>query len=220
MSVPANGAAMRRHKPGTRSIVIGAAALALIAAMALDTKIVTVGSPEAVQPDVFSPEAFGAAEFPKIKAGIVSRAVEAQVLGQALTADKAAAIKQYGVPAGTGGQVFSIKFTGVAGDAKSGVYDVAVSGLPDTIGIRVQTGPAINGTDLRDATGAIKFGQFVNQIEYQNAGSALNREMKKQILEPVDTANLKGKTVAVIGAFKLINPKKWLVTPVKLDIQP
>jgi hypothetical protein len=108
-----------RHKPGKRSIVIGAAALVLIVAMALDTKVVTIGSPEAVQPNVFSPDAFGAAEFPQIKAGIESRAVEAQVLAQALTADKAAAIKQYGMPAGTGGQVFSVKFTGVAGDAKS-----------------------------------------------------------------------------------------------------
>jgi predicted lipoprotein len=219
MSISAHSAAFRRRKP-VRLMVLAAAALALIVAMALDTKIVAIGSPEAVKPGVFSPDAFGAAEFPKIKTEIEARAVEATVLAAALTADKAAATKQYGVPNGTGGTVFSVKFTGVAGDAKSGVYDLVVSGLPDTIGIRVQTGPAINGTDLRDATGAIKFGQFVNQIEYQNAGSALNREMKKQILEKIDTASLKGKTISVIGAFKLINPKKWLVTPVKLDIQP
>jgi predicted lipoprotein len=188
--------------------------------MALDTKIVAIGSPEAMQPDAFSPEAFGAAEFPKVKAGIEARAVEAQVLAEALAADKAAATKQYGMPNGTGGQVFSVKFTGVAGEVKSGVYDVAVTGIPAEIGIRVQTGPAINGTDLRDATGTIKFGNFVNQIEYQNAGSALNKEMKKEILEQVDTANLKGKTITVTGAFKLINPKKWLVTPVRLEVQP
>ena len=42
----------------------------------------------------------------------------------------------------------------------------------------MQTGPAINGTDLRDAPGEIKFGQFTNQIEYQNAGAALNNAMK------------------------------------------
>ena len=219
MSIPADSATLRRRKP-TRAIVLAAAVLALIVAMALDTKIVAIGSPEAVKPGVFSPDAFGAAEFPKIKADVEARAVDAQLLATALAADKASAVKQYGVPNGTGSTVFSVKFTGVAGDVKSGVYDVAVTGLPDTIGIRLQTGPAINGTDLRDATGAIKFGQFVNQIEYQNAGSALNRAMKQQILEPVDTANLKGKTIAVIGAFKLINPKKWLVTPVKLDIQP
>jgi predicted lipoprotein len=209
-----------RRKASPRLIVIGAAALVLVAAMALDTKVVAIGSPEAVKPDVFSPDAFGAAEFPKIKAEIEARAVAATVLAAAIVADKAAATKQYGVPAGTGGQVFSIKFTGVVGEGKSGVYDVAVSGMPETIGIRVQTGPAINGTDLRDATGTIKFGQFVNQIEYQNAGAALNRAMKQQILEPIDTADLKGKTIAVVGAFKLINPKKWLVTPVKLDVQP
>jgi predicted lipoprotein len=219
MSIPADSAAIRRRKPA-RLIVLGAAVLVLILAMALDTKIVAIGSPEAAKPGAFSPDAFGEAEFPKVKADIEARAVDAQVLATAIVADKAAATKQYGVPSGTGGQVFSVRFTGVVGEAKSGVYDVAVAGLPETIGIRVQTGPAINGTDLRDATGAIKFGQFVNQIEYQNAGSALNRAMKKQILEPVDTANLKGKTIAVVGAFKLINPKKWLVTPVKLDVQP
>jgi predicted lipoprotein len=210
---------MSRHKHNPRLFAIGAGALILIVAMALDTKVVAIGSPEAVKPGVFSPDAFGAAEFPKIKPEIEARAVDATVLAAAIVADKAAAVKQYGVAAGTS-TVFSIKFTGVAGDAKSGVYDVAVSGMPDTIGIRVQTGPAINGTDLRDATGTIKFGQFVNQIEYQNAGSALNRAMKKQILEPINTATLKGKTISVVGAFKLINPKKWLVTPVKLEVQP
>lgn len=85
--------------------------------------------------------------------------------------------------------------------------------------IRVQTGPAINGTDLRDATGAIAFGQFVNQIDYQNAGSALNKEMKKQVLSKIDASKLAGKTISVVGAFKLINPNNWLVTPVKLDAQ-
>ncbi|MGT2466735.1 DUF2291 family protein [Mesorhizobium atlanticum] len=29
-----------------------------------------------------------------------------------------------------------------------------------------RSGPAINGTDLRDATGDIVFGKFKNQIEY------------------------------------------------------
>ncbi len=43
--------------------------------------------------------------------------------------------------------------------------------------------------------------------------------MKKQVLAGIDTATLTGKTVAVAGAFKLINPKNWLVTPVKLNVQ-
>jgi predicted lipoprotein len=112
----------------------------------------------------------------------------------------------------------SVKFTGVVGEGKSGVYNVAVEGLPDVV-IRVQTGPAINGTDLRDATGTIGFEQFTNQIEYQNAAAALNNEMKTEVLSLVDTTQLSGKTISVVGAFMLINPKGWLVTPVKLSVQ-
>ena len=75
------------------------------------------------------------------------------------------------------------------------------------------------GTDLRDGTGTISFGQFTNQIEYQNAGSALNKEMKKQVLSKVDTANLTGKTISVVGVFQLTDPSNWLVTPVKMNVK-
>jgi predicted lipoprotein len=122
------------------------------------------------------------------------------------------------VPGGVGPEI-AVKFTGVAGAAKSGIYTVAVPGLPSTLTIRVQTGPAVNGTDLRDSTGTVTFDQFTNQIEYQNAGSALNKEMKTQVLAKVDTANLTGKTLSVVGVFQLVNPNSWLVTPAKLDVQ-
>ncbi|RVA35667.1 DUF2291 family protein, partial [Mesorhizobium sp. M7D.F.Ca.US.004.03.1.1] len=117
------------------------------------------------------------------------------------------------------GPVISVKFSGVVGEGKSGIYKVAVDGVPDTLMIRVQTGPAINGTELRDATGKITFGQFTNQIEYQDAGSALNNEMKKEVLAKLDTNALTGKTISVVGAFKLVNPKSWLVTPVSLEVK-
>ena len=47
----------------------------------------------------------------------------------------------------------SVKFTGVVGKGKAGIYPVEVAGMPTRLQIRMQTGPAINGTDLRDATG-------------------------------------------------------------------
>ncbi len=214
-----------RAKPRLRLVVISAAALALVAAMALDTKVVRIGSAEDIAPNTFSPEAFGAAEFPKVKAAIEARAVDAVTLSAAVAKDKDAAGKQYGVePAKSGvatssGSVISVKFTGVVGKGDSGVYDVAVEGVPSGLTIRMQTGPAIYGTDLRDATGQISFGQFVNQMDYQNAGSALNKETKKQVLSKVDTAKLTGKTVSVIGAFKLLKADDWLITPVRLDVQ-
>lgn len=201
-----------------RRLLIAAAALAVVVAIALDTTVVRIGSEQDISEAGFSPEAFGAETFPAVKESIVNRAVDAATLSQAVAADKAAAAREYGVPAGIGA-VIPVKFTGVVGEGKSGIYNVAVDGLAGETQIRMQTGPAINGTDLRDATGEIKFGDFKNQIEYQNAGAAINDAMKAEVLAGIDTASLPGKTVSVVGAFTLVNPKNWLVTPVEITVQ-
>jgi len=193
------------------------AAVVVVGAIAFDTKVVKIGSDSDVRQQAFSPDAYGTSEFPKVKASVEQRAVDAVEVGTALAADKAAAEKKYGV--GDVNPVVPVKFTGTVEERKSNYNVVKVDGLPEGIVIRVQTGPAVNGTDLRDATGEIQFGQFKNQIEYQNAGSALNNEMKKQVLSGVDVENLVGKTVTVVGVFKVVNPKNWLVTPVGLEVK-
>lgn len=203
----------------TKGRIIGAAlVVVVIGAMAFDTKVVRIGSEHDVRADVFSPEAFGAENFPKVRDSVVTRAVNAAELASAIAADKAAAGTKYGVATSTG-PVIPVKFSGIAGERKSSTNTIAVEGLPEGTVVRVQTGPAINGTDLRDATGEIEFGQFTNQIEYQNAGSALNNAMKADALAGIDPATLSGKTVEVVGVFKLINPKNWLITPVKVTVK-
>lgn len=201
-----------------RTMIIGAIALVVVAAIALDTKVVQIGSEHDVRTAAFSPETYGVTEYPKVKANIEERAVPAAELATAITASKADAGKKYGIATSTG-PVIPVTFKGVVGEKKANTHTIAVEGLPEGLLVRVQTGPAINGTDLRDATGTIEFGQFKNQIEYQDAGSALNNEVKKQVLAPVDMATLTGKTITVVGVFKLINPKSWLVTPVRLEVQ-
>lgn len=206
------------NRPSRRRLVVGAVALALVAGIALDTTVVTIGSEQDLAVAGFSPESFGAEMFPQVQENIVSRAVDAVALSEAVAADKTAASEEYGVPAGIGA-VIPVKFTGVVGEGKSGIYNVDVDGLAGETKIRVQSGPAINGTDLRDATGEIKFGDFKNQIEYQNAGAALNNAMKTAVLADIDPATLAGKTISVTGAFTLINPKNWLVTPVEFSVE-
>src|SRR5690625_7808245 len=90
--------------------------------------------------------------------------------------------------------------------------------MPARITVRVQTGPAINGTELRDATGDLDFGQFTNEIEFQDAGAALNEAMKEQIIEPVDVDGLEGETVTITGACPAVNPEAWLVTPATTEV--
>jgi predicted lipoprotein len=191
----------------------------LIVAMALSTKVVKIGSAGDAQVKTFDPAAYGEEQFPKTQTAVESRAASADTLAAAIAMDQDAAGKQYGVAGGGVGPEMSIKFTGVADKEDSGVYTVKVPNVPDSITIRVQTGPAINGTDLRDATGTISFEQFTNQIDYQNAGYAINTAMKKAVLSKVDTSKLTGKTISVVGVFQLVNPNGWLVTPVKLEVK-
>ncbi|UYG07223.1 DUF2291 family protein [Halomonas sp. M4R1S46] len=217
MSASTNAISLPRPGKGRGLAAAIGVAVVLLGAMALDTTVVTIGSQAEVVDDGFSAERFGAEHFPEVQASVEERAVEASELAAAIAEDKAAG-ERFGVAAGIG-PVVPVRFSGVVGEGKAGIYTVDVAGVPDDLTIRVQTGPAINGTDLRDATGTIKFGQFTNQIEYQNAGAAINDAMKAQVLASLDTGALTGRTIAVTGVFKLINPRNWLVTPVSLSVQ-
>lgn len=197
------------------ALALGAAVLVGIA---LDTAVVHIGSEADARVQAFSPDKYGEEQFPRIQTMINEKAVDAATFGPAVLADKAAAAKQYGTASSTGA-IVPVKLTGVVGEGKSGIYDLKVEGVPADIKVRVQTGPAINGTDLRDLPGDIAFGNFKNQIEFQNAGSGINRAMKKAVLDGVDTTSLGGKTIEVVGAFRLINPKNWLITPVKVTVK-
>lgn len=203
------------RRPGLRWGIGGAAVLVLLGAMALSTKVVSDKTAGAAS-DVFSPAEYGRTTFPTVQAAIDKRAVDAPVLAAAIAKDQQAAAKQYGTPTDLA-PAFMVRFTGTVGRSASGIFPVAVPGVPVTV--RLQTGPAITDTNVRDATGTIKFGQFHNQIEYQNAGAALNDQVKAQVLAGLDRAALPGKTVTVTGVFLLINPKNWLVTPVRLAVQ-
>ena len=221
MSTGAIARPKSRSRGQTRAAVGFVAAVVLLGVMAWDTKVVKIGADGvAAVPGTFVAAQFGQSEFPKVQAAVTEKAVDAATLAAAIAKDPAAAAKQYGVQA-PGGDAFAypVKLTGTAGKSDLGVYDLQVPGLPDGFKVQVQSGPAINGTALRDVPGTIGFGQFKNQIEFQNAGSALNKEMKKQVLSKVDVTNLTGKTLEVVGAFETNDPKTWLVTPVKLGVQ-
>lgn len=195
-----------------------AVAVIVVAAIALDTTVVKIGSEGDVRQQAFSQESYGAEQFPKIQAYVEKHAATATELQTAIAADKKAAGKKYGVATSTG-PVIPVTLTGTFGARKSNTNEMKIDGLPPETVVRVQTGPAVNGTDLRDATGTIEFGQFTNQIQYQDAGSGINNEMKKQVLAKLDPDKLEGKAATVVGVFKLINPKNWLITPVKVEVK-
>ncbi|HJB10283.1 MAG TPA: DUF2291 domain-containing protein [Candidatus Brachybacterium merdavium] len=204
----------RRHTGRLVAVIITVLAVILVV---VGTKVVPDEEIAAETAD-FDKETFGAENFPDIQAGIVKRAVDAPELAEALESDPEGTAEEHGNEV-DGKTVYSTSFTGTVEENESGILDLDVDDMPEGITVRVQTGPAINGTELRDATGDLDFGQFTNQIEFQDAGAALNEEMKEQVIEPVDVDGLEGETVTITGAFTAVNPEAWLVTPATLEVE-
>ena len=110
------------------------------------------------------------------------------------------------------------KGQGVAVKARAGLMEVKVRGVPESPRASpLQIGPALNGTSIRDAVGFVKFGQFTNQVEYADAATALNQQVKAKVLKANPPASLAGEKVSFLGAFTLITPNVVTITPVRLE---
>ena len=204
----------------TKRIIAVVAVVVVIGLMLLGTKFVPAGSTLGVGPAAFDPAAYGAKQFPIQQQFITQHAADAETLAAAVKKDQTAAGAKYGVSSNSGATVeVPVKFTGVVGKVPAAGYTpVKVSGLPSGYQIAVQLGPAITGTDLRDASGKIQLGDFENQIQYQNAGDAINNQLKT-VLTKAGAPDLTGKTITVTGVFQLVNPQQWNVTPATIAVQ-
>jgi predicted lipoprotein len=202
----------------TRYVVLGVLLL-LVVAMALSTTYRSASDPVPGAQEKFDPASFARDNYAsKVKPAIEEKPVALTTLAPLVAKDPDAAGEQYGTREGTSPYTYSVSFTGKAGKPVGGLMPVTVPGLPATTKVNVQVGPAINGTSLRDATGLVKFNDFVNQVEYAGAATALNTEMKKDVLEGLDVTSLVGQQVTVVGATSPLNPQLLTVTPVSLEV--
>ncbi|MER7070529.1 DUF2291 domain-containing protein [Terrabacter sp. NPDC000476] len=159
----------------------------------------------------------------KVLPTVTKDAVPASELLPALEADQAAASKEYGNQTGTGSPfAFLVKGTGtvtaIDKDAPTHPLTVRVDGVSGKgADVQVVTGPVIAGTALRDAVRFITFGDFTNQLNYADAGTALNSKVKTEVLGKLEPASLVGKKVTFAGAFSLVAPGVVLVVPTQLQ---
>ncbi|NEI97533.1 DUF2291 family protein [Rhizobium ruizarguesonis] len=119
---------------------------------------------------------------------------------------------------------YAVKITGkvVAADTASRAATLDVDADGDgKADAKVQIGPALRGTALRDTLDFVNFNEFKNQIEWAQFGKAFNEKANAAFLSAVPREGLVGKTVTAIGAFPL--PKSGelpLVTPSELKVGP
>ncbi|MDO9418427.1 DUF2291 family protein [Pararhizobium sp.] len=101
---------------------------------------------------------------------------------------------------------FAAKLDGVIVTAetksRSAYIDVDVN-ADGTADARIQIGPAIKGTAIRDSLDFVNFNEFKNQIEWAQFGKSFNTHVNGLILDKISRDGLAGKKVQALGAFPL-----------------
>ncbi|TPJ35347.1 DUF2291 family protein [Mesorhizobium sp. B2-3-13] len=86
---------------------------------------------------------------------------------------------------------------------------------------RVQIGPAMRGTALRDSLDFVQFNDFTNQIDFAQFGKAFNAYADKAVLSKLPREALEGRAAKVIGAYTIEGGQDLpLVTPAEAEIGP
>ncbi len=171
-----------------------------------------------LNPDAYVASIWASKVLPTVK----KSAVDATTLLAELRKDKAAASKRYGhYSVLNSPPAFLVKGSGrvVSVDTVSLISTIGValgsSAKPD---VRLQIGPIISGTDVRDALPFINFNQFVNQVQFGEVAIALNSKVRETALARLNPAKLKGKHVTFIGAFTDTSTANVLITPITLKV--
>lgn len=204
-------------------------AVASIAMVALPgCKILPTGSQETnAAAGAFDPDAMAAGmwdekilPYLRAKAGPLA---EVQALA---ASDAKAAGEKYGNPKKQASSPWTfattLEGTIVAANTESraATIDVDVNGDAKA-DARVQVGPALRGTALRDSLDFVDFNQFTNQIDFAQFGKALNTYANKTVLEKLPRADLVGQHVTVTGAYPAASAGTLpLVAPADIAIGP
>lgn len=81
----------------------------------------------------------------------------------------------------------------------------------------LQIGPVVRGSSLRDATTVISFSHFVNQIDFANVSSELNRRAVQALPPAAELARAAGRAVEFTGTFTATPGALPEVVPVQLQ---
>ena len=154
---------------------------------------------------------------PRVEPTVEREAVDCAELLASLKADRDGTLRRLG-RGPRGPAYFLVKGEGkvVSLDRSSrvglvGLHVSQADGPPD---VWVQVGPVVQGMAIRDAVGFIAFDQFVNQIDYAEAGNALNQRVLDAVLRGFDPERATGEVVSFAGA--LTPGEREVITPVRL----
>jgi predicted lipoprotein len=163
----------------------------------------------------------------KLVPAIVSSAVDARTLLDAMSASLDDAKRKYGRNVNGGAWYFNVKGEGkvlaVDTSSRNGLLEIGVLKQDRQPDLSIQIGPVLRGSALRDSTGLITFSDFVNQLQFADIADSLNKKAEDTVLSSLDKAGLVGKTVSFVGSCEIETTTQPLiknVVPVQLAVVP
>jgi predicted lipoprotein len=162
---------------------------------------------------------------PKVIPEFKDKAIPIETLLQEVATDPDKAGQKHGHREGDGNPwTFLIKgegrITAVDVESRHGIVSIEVQTASGPRKVDLQVGPVVFGTALRDALQFIKFGDFVNQIQYAQVSRVLNDRATKGVRGSIDLKDAAGKTIAfyaaaVLGSGDTINATPVIIEPPK-----
>jgi predicted lipoprotein len=184
------------------------------------------GSPRQAAPVVSPAEYVDSIWASKLVPALRTSAVDARTLLDALAASADGAKQKYGRHESGGAWFFSVRGAGkvLAVDTRSraGFVSIDVPPLDGAADLTLQIGPVLRGTALRDATGLVRFTDFVNQIQFAAVGTEMNNRAWQSALASLQPKSLQGREVRFCGAFAMEpdGPAQIRdVVPIDLEVQ-
>jgi predicted lipoprotein len=215
---------MRSRAPGFAAVAFAASLASCVpwTVRPIGTETEAASGPPVASPVEYVDSIWSA----KLTPAVLNGAVEVRALLDALAASPADAAQRYGHREANGPVYFLVKGRGTvtAVDTRSrmGLALVDVAPYDSRADISIQIGPVLRGTALRDATGIVRFTDFINQLQFADVANELNARVFKTVLAPLASSTLQGRTVSFAGTASLEEvgqpPVRDLI-PVKLTVE-
>jgi predicted lipoprotein len=217
---------IQEHRKFQRRIAVLAGIVLLAIFLALKPPFVIRPLPGRAQPGS-QPTESAAAKFvdpiwaTKVLPTIQEKAQDIAKILPEIRADPDTAGQRYGRREATNPYNYMVKGTGkvteVHTESQAGTAILEIPGLQEKVALQV--GPVVRGTALRDATGAVSFNQFTNQLDYADVSKEMNARALKAAFASADPKSIAGRTLKFLGAFTFDPHSKSsiLITPVRID---
>ncbi|MTI61501.1 MAG: DUF2291 domain-containing protein [Firmicutes bacterium] len=158
----------------------------------------------------------------KIISYINKEAIDVNLVIKEIDKNLDAAGEKYGIKEAAGKPwKFIVKGKGkvlsVNTESRNGTIDVDIEPYDGKKDLKIQIGPVIRGSSIRDSLNYISFNNFGNQIEYAKFSTEINNKINKEFLQNINFEELEGSVIDFQGVF-VVQSSEIVLTPVKIEV--